>query len=360
MILSEASYPNVNEFAELVEKGRQKLQADAQNRPEYYAKEHAQKLEYDVLDAMTDVAKGTAFEGSMILISGHKFPDIVSKLNEEKLYGIEVKSTVQNHWESFGNSVLESSRVDYVERIFIMFGKLAKPIEFKARPYEECLSEVLVTHYPRYHINMRLKPGETIFDKIGMKYDEVRMLPDPVRPFADYYRKQLKPGEALWWLGNSDIEEEHSVKISLLSSLGSDLRQKYAKQGLVLFPEIVRSKKVKKYDNFILWMVAKHGVVSTSTRDLFTAGGRVDLLLHGTMYKQLPHIFKHINDWKNDILYYLNNVPSDILCECWKIPESELLDCHNRLNIWVRLVYSQDPDEGSYKVKDILDNIFRD
>ncbi|WP_212744209.1 hypothetical protein [Maribacter sp. ACAM166] len=59
---------------------------------------------------MTDLAVGSEFENSIELIGGQKFPDIVAK----KFYGIEVKTTTQNHWKTTGNSVLESTRVDDV------------------------------------------------------------------------------------------------------------------------------------------------------------------------------------------------------------------------------------------------------
>ena len=82
---------------------------------------------------MSELAVGTPFEDSIELIGGQKFPDIIAK----KFYGIEVKTTTQNHWKTTGNSVLESTRVDNVERIFMLFAKLASPIEFRCRPYEE-------------------------------------------------------------------------------------------------------------------------------------------------------------------------------------------------------------------------------
>ena len=56
----------------------------------------------------------------------------------------------------------------------MLFAKLASPIEFRCRPYEECLSEVVVTHSPRYLIDMNLAIGKTIFDKIKTPYNELR------------------------------------------------------------------------------------------------------------------------------------------------------------------------------------------
>lgn len=49
-----------------------------------------------------------------------------------------------------GGSVAEGTRVEDVEHIFILFGKLHKPVEFRTRRYEECLCDIAVTHSPRY------------------------------------------------------------------------------------------------------------------------------------------------------------------------------------------------------------------
>ena len=86
----------------------------------------------------------------------------------------------------------------------MLFAKLASPIEFRCRPYEEVLSEVVVTHSPRYLIDMNLEEGKTIFDKIKMPYDTLRKKENPIRPIVDYYKSKLKPGEELL-LRHNDI-----------------------------------------------------------------------------------------------------------------------------------------------------------
>ena len=60
--------------------------------------------------------------------------------------------------------------------------QLGSPIEFRARAYEECLSEVVVTHSPRYLIDMNLEKGKTIFDKINISYDTLRKKQNPIKP----------------------------------------------------------------------------------------------------------------------------------------------------------------------------------
>jgi hypothetical protein len=160
MIVSTNPHPEKNEFDSLLGSTISELNAHAKNSSKKVSTLIGRNLEPYVKDLMTDLAKGTTFENSIELIGGQKFPDIVAK----KYYGIEVKTTTQNHWKTTGNSVLESTRVDNVERIFMLFAKLASPVEFRCRPYEEVLSEVVVTHSPRYLIDMNLEKGNTIFD----------------------------------------------------------------------------------------------------------------------------------------------------------------------------------------------------
>lgn len=179
------------------------LNSEAPDKELYYKGRNGTQLEEDVYDALTRCATHTPFENTIQLVSGASFPDIVAN----NFYGVEVKSTNKNHWKSIGSSILESTRNQCVERIFLTFGKLGKPVTFKSRPYEECLSGISVTHYPRYQIDMELSHGETIFDKMGIDYDVLRKMDNPVTPVSQYYRQQLKPGEGLWWAADYDIEE---------------------------------------------------------------------------------------------------------------------------------------------------------
>ena len=186
MIVSVNPKPAMPEFVSLMKRTDELLNHDALQRPRYYASRGGNPLEDDVKAALDECAKGTVFENTIEKVSGQKFPDIVAA----RFYGVEVKSTKDNHWTSTGSSILESSRIADVERIFMTFGKLGgNPIEFLSRPYEECLSGIAVTHMPRYLIDMRLRKGETIFDKMGVSYDELRLMENPVAPVSKYYQR---------------------------------------------------------------------------------------------------------------------------------------------------------------------------
>lgn len=70
----------------------------------------------------------------------------------------------------------------------LVIGKLGgNPPEFRCRPYQEVLSDIAVTHSPRYLINMELQHGETIFDKMNTTYDEFRTTENNIAKVREYY-----------------------------------------------------------------------------------------------------------------------------------------------------------------------------
>lgn len=152
MIISENRKPPLSLFRDIMTRTDVILNADAARREDYYSKRSGKAVEQDVYEAVCEAAMKTEFEGTIQLVSGASFPDIVAN----KYYGVEVKSTEKDHWTSIGSSILESTRNADVERIYLTFGKLGKPVQFLSRPYEDCLSGIAVTHYPRYQIDMTL------------------------------------------------------------------------------------------------------------------------------------------------------------------------------------------------------------
>jgi hypothetical protein len=214
MVISTNPEPIGEVFQLLLDNTIETLEQDSKRNQKEYLGYIGNKLENVIADVMIDKAVGTPFENTIELISGQRFPDIIAN----KYYGVEVKTTTQNHWTTTGNSVLEGTRVDGIERIYMFFGKMVSPIEFKCRPYEECLSEVVVTHSPRYLINMDLPNGETIFDKLSIPYDELRKYSNPVKPIIEYYRQFLKPGDQVWWM-DQDESKSTGIIIQLWNNL---------------------------------------------------------------------------------------------------------------------------------------------
>lgn len=350
MIISTNKEPSLEEFEELCSNMCRYMNDKAKADPSYYLSKGAKGLEPEVKLALDTVAKGTKFENTIQIISGQRFPDIVAA----KYYGVEVKSTKDEKWSIIGGSVAEGTRVENVEHIFILFGKLHKPVEFRTRRYEECLCDIAVTHSPRYKIDMELKNGETIFDKMGITYDEMRKLDDPIDPVVKYFRSILKPGESLWWINGEDATEgETPAKIRMWKTLTKSEREEWIAQGFALFPELF-SNSPNKYERFTLWLVANHGVVSSSMRDPFSAGGQIDFNVNGHMYEHLPKKYGQLAACKNRVEEIVRTVDEQTLVTMWHTTNENL---KNRMKHWIALV-AKSAEMEAFNVEQFLEDLF--
>lgn len=287
------------------------LNHDALIYPAKYRNHGGKNLEDDVVNALICVSKNTEFENTIEKISGQRFPDIIVASN----FGVEVKSTKEDKWTSTGSSINESTRVQSVSDIYIVFAKLGGQIEFKYRRYEEVLTEIVVTHMPRYQIDMMSEGKDTIFYKMGISYEKLRKMSNPVSPVSAYYKSKLKPGETLWWLGDDDAI---SIKIKDFSTLSHEEKKRYTSYALVNFPEVIGGD----YSNYSLYLTSR-GISDFHVRDQFSAGGKIELILKSGKKVLLPAVFKRIISYKEDILHYISiqkkdNVYSDKF-NSWKI-----------------------------------------
>ena len=350
MIFSTNKTPSFSEFTSFMAKVDQYLNADAAQREDYYLSRNGAMLEEDVASAMVACAKGTPFEGSITLVSGHKFPDIIAN----NYYGVEVKSSKRG-WESTGSSIMEGTRIDGIERIYMTFGKLDKPVRFLSKPYEECLSDIAVTHSPRYKIDMHLRTGETVFDKIGIPYDTLRTLDNPIKPVSDYYRKRLKPGEALWWAPEQDPEEAVSSTVKTWNNLSKEEQATYISKAYALFPEITDPHNRMKYNAFGLWLVTQ-GIYHPNVRDSFTAGGKYTIDVNGTSVR-LPATFKRIEEHAEEIALFIEQQSEDALKGYWRVT---VID-NNRIRQWCGLVtgYNSSKEKQQHLTNSALNVIFK-
>lgn len=331
MVISVNPEPELSAFSYLLNITITELNTQAKKSPKRIEQLKGNKLEPYVKELMTSLAIGTPFENSIELVSGQKFPDIVAK----KYYGVEVKTTTQNHWKTTGNSVLESTRVEDVERVFMLFGKLSNPIGFRYRPYEECLSEVVVTHSPRYLIDMNLEKGKTIFDKINMPYDTLRKKENPIKAVTDYYKSKLKPGQELWWI-DQEIEKASNIVVNIWNNLNHREKQKIKNKAMVLFPEVF-SNKGDKFARLAIWLVTQEAIVCPNIRDLFTAGGKDDIIINDNTYKEIPRIFIKLFENINEIFLIIADTSALELSEYWKQETTET----DKLSDWIELVAYQ-------------------
>lgn len=288
-------------------------------------------FEIDVSKAVEESAKELNLPWEIQYISGHKFPDIVARINERQAFGIEVKtlSTKSNSWKVMGGSIMESTRIPDVSRIQVFCAK-QNPFQIKYRPFEECVSNVAVTHSPRYMLDMNQDIQESLFNKIHKPYDDIRQMQNPFDAFKSYLiesKKSTKDNDSeedsLWWyspnvqeVSSQDIEEQIfaesliNSKIQFWSELSKKEKDHYKAEMLIKSPKVI----LGDYNNACKWLLKAKGIINPSFRDTFSAGGQETIF--GV---KVPKIIANIYKWKSDIIEVLNNndSPNDSF-ELWK------------------------------------------
>lgn len=234
----------------------------------------AKVLEKEVVKVMKEQCRDTVFSSEDIqLVSGQRFPDIVAGSH----FGVEVKSTKENKWTSTGSSIVESTRIESVDYIYMLFGKLGgNPAEFMCKPYQDCLYDIAVTHSPRYLIDMTIPKEKTIFSKMGVEYDGFRLSNDPIGTVRDYYATKMKEKKQKaipWWIGR-DAVVPPMLRIWSHEGMSLEEKNRYKAEMLILFPDEICDSN---YDHATLWLCVHHSIINTHFRDLYTAGGQKEV-----------------------------------------------------------------------------------
>jgi len=307
-------------FVSLLEATKQSLLDSLRKNKESISFSSFEKL---VFDHMKKKAIGTGFEGTVEQTSTYAFPDIVAN----KFFGVEVKHTIKDHWSSTGNSVLESNRIEEVERIYMLFGKFGGTVDIRYRLYQDCLVEVSVTHSPRYRIDMDLANGKSIFDKIGVDYDTLRRQKNSINTIKDYYRKQLKDGEELWWIDQDSDDRSVSPIIKPFRNLSREEKDNFIAECFILFPEMF-GKSTAKFERAAAYLIAEYNAVSANLRDTFTAGGQIEIRVKGKKVL-LPQIYSNLMTNAKNIGKRIEQFDNKTLKYYWRVKKVET----NKLNL---------------------------
>lgn len=322
--------------------GRLEYRAKTGPRP---FKQTPEEFEQTVAHELSCAAEGAGFEGAVTHLGGHAFPDILLA----NRWGIEVKSSQSAGAKLLGNSVMESTRSDGIEDVFVVYGQMGAEPTFIFRPYFECVVDIKVTHSPRYVLDLTINSGDDIFAKMGTTYDEFAKLEDPVRLIADHYRSLLKPGQSLWWAGGPDGGAAVSPVIAMWNSLESEVRSDYIAQGFARFPELL-SSSASKYDRLAVWLTTTQGIVSPNLRDAYSAGGRIEYQRADgstiTINRMLATLVEH---W-DAVLENIVISKTEELETCWgcEIPSA----AESRIDKWVELIIASS-ERGAF-VPDVI------
>lgn len=230
----------------------------------------------------------------------HQFPDIVIKFLDGFCLGIEVKSSSANKksWAINGNSVLGSTSVA-VDDMYIVFIKLNdQGFQVNFGRYEDSIADVVVTHSPRYKIDLSIDKSQNFFKKSGIDYNTIKKSDNPISLITQYFRRE---GKTAWWLG--DNNEDQSTSATILSWQDvedAEIDQIYG-EAFVLFPEIINGPPSIKYSRLAKWLVAKYSIADSSLRDKFTAGGKVNLPYQGGYIEGAPKVYETLAKYSQSI-----------------------------------------------------------
>lgn len=286
----------------------------------------------------------------------HAFPDIVVDFGLNGRYGIEVKSSssvTSKSWKINGNSVLGSTKQAVIDT-YIVFGKTALGHqEFRCKRYEEAVSNVGVTHSPRYMIDMDITPDETFFTKSGLSYQRISKSDNPIGLITDYFKVQ---GLRAWWLAEST-----PAAIRMFSELSAGERAEMIGYCFAHFPEVF-SSSVKKYQRSALWLTMKQSVVSTSLRDNFSASGRTDVVLKNITYRDASKIYKTLHEHRLVVRSVLFETGVEELMNDWNVAAKTPRSERDVLELWTLLsAHKADRKQGTEEdMRKMIWNIIND
>lgn len=322
---------DIERFAHFMAITTEALTADANKNVELFSKQNGEKLEVIVLDKMRSLASDFDISPEKIRKSDRQhFPDI---LLDDSTFGVEVKSVKDKTWTSTGSSIVETLRESEIEKVFLLFGRLSAPeIDFRCKPYEECLSEIAVTHSPRYLINMDMHGSDmTIFEKMGISYDQFRKMGnEQINLVRKHYREKFrgrKNKSMPWWIGEDTVLITHpselynpSCEFRILSDMSESVKEYFKLSSYTLFPEILGPEQ-DKFRKPSLWLCSRFAIICANVRDFFTAGGTVNIFVNDELtWKNVPkiianltlyiHRVKHCLETDDELINDVNNFSS--------------------------------------------------
>ena len=245
------------------------------------------------------------------------FPDI-----QYPPFGIEIKTTKSDKWQSLGNSIREGTRNENVSRIYVAFLKRGGDPDIKIGKYESVIDDIKVTHSPRYHINMETSNEESIFKKLGLSYNEFQKseISEKIKRLRDFYKREKRES---WWLDTETGENVTSMGLVSYDQLSKKRKRKIISELYALFPEMLESD----YGAASVYLVTKYGIYDKSFRDKFSAGGKKRIFYRGQEYelsRNIWNLFKQIRD----IVFFINQ-NEEFMKEIWGIDADD-----NILELW--------------------------
>lgn len=255
--------------------------------------------------------------------NSHRFPDIVAQINHDHSIGIEIKTIASEKkgWKTLGGSILESTKMPGLERIYVLCAKQPPAFAMMLKPFEDCVCGVQVTHSPRYVLDLGQQPSESLFVKIDKSYQEVCAMESPFDAFRKYLLQQKNElsgnsTENYWWCPKEVLNEEEvseqefankfiNTQLHFWRDLKPNLRHYLSLEMVSLFPEIIFGN----YTEAVRWLLTTHFTVHPSFRDIFSAGGKVSVFnpTENKMEK-IPQVVGFLLENQNDLAMHFNKM----------------------------------------------------
>ena len=306
--------PSLEQHVDFLEKVKQSL--IVRSKSESFSKLSGEEWEKIVFQECLKLDKQAEQGWEITNTKTAEFPDIVFN----KVFGIEVKATKDDHWTTLGNSINESKRISTVESVYFFFGKLGGKFEISYKPYEKCLKNIATTHYPRYIVDMNLMDGLSIFDKLGITYNDYRQLSGEqrIKLIKDYLRQTFADGEALWW-----IDETTAPVIRNFNKLDLRTKREFTILAMARCPEMFKGKGERgKYDRVAQILLTDYQAVSGNLRDHFSASGKVQITLVDGRTFLVPQMISQLHSNAKEIKKQILAMANEDLLRDWDTKDS--------------------------------------
>lgn len=272
----------------------------------------------------------------------HAFPDLSIKLNDS-VFGLEVKYSASGNWSSNANSVFESisnKEEDAYKDIYVIFARKPKKkeqrknLEVKIKKYSDIISNISVTHSPRFLIDMNDK-NKSFFSELNISYEKFRILDNSEKNvlLRKYFSKKNEQQDK-WYIPLDINEEEGNVLPQRFSELEEELQDRLRAEAFILYPtDLLRKRAI--YTRVEEYYLNNYFIISSALRDKFTSGGKAIIEnFNEFKFPKMITTYKKVRPIIEELLTNPSEEFIDICYKAWKKQTTlEKLKLENEINI---------------------------
>ena len=204
---------------------------------------------------------------------GHAFPDVSIK---GTTVGIELKGATSNR-KFNGNSVVGSTMLPNLKTIFLMYW-IGNAGDIGYKDYFDCVATPVVTHSPRFQLDIDLSKESSMFgtgpNKVGT-VDDVIFPPEGIdseKIIKWMSDKAKRNGETPWWISIDESLPQGSTGLIKLTKVAIDKKSQFMKYAFLGFPRILAKKSPTKYNGLFEWAIQTRSIYTD--RDDYSAKGK--------------------------------------------------------------------------------------